>query len=101
MKRLSNRQEQILSLIWNQGPLTVQQIKGQLPDILHFNTISTVLRELERAGFIKHIDKSKPFQYYSVISKTDYIVSVIETFTERFFAGNKSEMIRTLTANHT
>lgn len=39
MKRLSNRQEQILSLIWNQGPLTVQQ-KGLNDSVIMAPTVN-------------------------------------------------------------
>ena len=45
MKRLSNRQEEVMSIIWEHGPMTVNKIIPLINNNLHYNTISTVVRE--------------------------------------------------------
>lgn len=72
MKRLSNRQEQVMALIWGHGPMTVKSLIPLIDVHLHFNTISTVVRELERIGFLTHDNEFRPFLYYPKITKEDY-----------------------------
>ena len=76
MKLLSNRQEQIMSLLWEYGALTVTQVQSKLKDKLHYNTISTIIRGLETTGFINHKNEYKPYSYYVEITKEQYINSI-------------------------
>ena len=52
MKRLSNRHEEVMSIICEHGPMTVNKIIPLIDNKLHYNTISTVIRELERFGYL-------------------------------------------------
>lgn len=92
MKRLSNRQEQVMALIWEHGPLTVSRLIPLIDGHLHFNTISTVVRELDRIGFLSHDNESRPFMYYPNITKEDYIKELIDSISYRFFNGDKEKL---------
>lgn len=51
MKKLSEREEEIMSVLWNNGPLFVREIVEKLPEPRpHFNTIATFLKGLESKG---------------------------------------------------
>ena len=97
MKRLSNRQEQVMALIWEFGPMSVSRLITLIGEHLHFNTISTVVRELDRIGFLSHDNEFRPFLYYPKVSKEDYIKTLIESISERFFGGDKEEFIKHIT----
>lgn len=96
MKRLSNRQEQIMALIWEHGPLTVRRLIPLIDEHLHFNTISTVVRELDRIGFLNHDCEFRPFVYYAQISKDEYISELVESITDRFFDSDKKKLAETI-----
>lgn len=89
MKRLSNRQEEVMSIIWEHGPLTVNKIIPLIDNNLHYNTISTVVRELERIGYLSHKDEFRPYLYYSVKSKEDYLKELFDSILKRFFNKDK------------
>ncbi len=38
MKRLSNRQEQVMAMIWEHGPMTVSRLIPLINEHLHFIT---------------------------------------------------------------
>ena len=78
MKRLSNRQEQVMAIIWENGPMTVNQIHVKIRENLHYNTVSTVVRELERLGYVANVHEYKPYLYASKIEKFDYLLCVIQ-----------------------
>lgn len=94
MKRLSNRQEQVMALIWEHGPLTVSRLILLIGEHLHFNTISTVVRELDRIGFLGHDNESRPFLYYPNITKDGYIKELIDSISYRFFNGDKEKLAK-------
>lgn len=92
MKRLSNRQEQVMALIWEHGPMTVSRLIPLIDGHLHFNTISTVVRELDRTGFLCHDSEFRPFMYYAKISKDEYITELIDSISDRFFDSDKKKL---------
>ncbi len=69
MKRLSNRQEQIMACLWEKGPLTITQIQSLLKVNLHQNTVSTFVRGLEKMGVINHSGGFKPYVYFAILKK--------------------------------
>ncbi len=91
MKRLSNRQEQVMALIWEHGLMTVSRLIPLIDGHLHFNTISTVVRELDRIGFLGHDNGFRPFLYYPKVMKDDYIKELVDSISNRFFNGDKSK----------
>lgn len=91
MKRLSNRQEQVMALIWEHGPMTVSGLIPLIDEHLHFNTISTVVRELERMGYISHNGGVRPYQYYSKTNREEYICKLIDSIANRFFLMETNE----------
>lgn len=85
MRRLSHRQEQIMAVLWASGPLTVQEIQKKMEDNLHYNTVSTVVRELEKNAFVTHVDRFKPYRYTPCIPKEEYLHKIIAELIELFF----------------
>ncbi len=54
MKKLSEREEEIMSILWNKGPLFVREIVESMPEPRpHFNTVATFLKGLETKGWVK------------------------------------------------
>ncbi|MBO4995009.1 MAG: BlaI/MecI/CopY family transcriptional regulator [Muribaculaceae bacterium] len=96
MKRLSNRQEQVMAIIWEHGPMTVSRLIPLIDDHLHFNTISTVVRELDRIGFLSHNSEFRPFLYYPKITKNEYISELIISISTRFFDCDKMQFAKAI-----
>lgn len=94
MKRLSHRQEQIMAILWATEPLTVQEIQEKMDVYLHYNTISTVVRELEKISFVKHIDRFKPYRYVPCISKRKYLKELIIGIVGIFFNNSITDFLQ-------
>ncbi len=65
--------------------MTVNQIKFRIGENLHVNTVSTVVRELERLGYISNIHEFRPFLYDAKIHKNDYLIWLLESLKKTFF----------------
>ena len=60
MKRLTSKEEEILSYFWAKGPLFVRELLDlQEEPKPHYNTLSTIVRTLEEKGYIRK-DPTKP-----------------------------------------
>lgn len=90
MKRLSYRQEQIMAIIWENGPMTVNQINVKIGENLHSNTVSTVVRELERLGYLANVHEYRPYLYASKIKKSDYLLYIFESLKKIFFKDDSN-----------
>lgn len=77
-----------MALIWEHGPMTVSSLIPLIDEHLHFNTISTVVRELDRIGFLCHDNEFRPFLYYPNVKKDDYIKELVDSISDRFFNGD-------------
>ena len=55
MKNLSPKEEIIMNLLWDNGPMFVKEMLQHYDDPKpHFNTVSTFVRILEDEGYIGH-----------------------------------------------
>ncbi len=70
--KLTNREEQIMDFLWEKGASFVKDIIGVFGDPKpHYNTVSTIVRNLEQKGFIKHEDFGTTYRYSAAVSKED------------------------------
>ena len=83
MKRLSNRQKKVMAIIGANGPMTVSRLIPLIHKDLYFNTISTVVRDLNRIGFLYHNNEFRLFMYYTKILKDEYINPVTSKCTQK------------------
>jgi len=89
MKHLTNREEEIMELIWEKGSLFVKEIIDQLAEPKpHYNTISTIVRGLEEKGFVGHEQFGNTYRYLSIISREEFSRNTIKNMVSKYF--NKS-----------
>ena len=52
------------------------------------STVSTLLRTLERKGFVTHKAYSKTFEYYPLIVRRNYLQAYFKDFLNKYFDGS-------------
>lgn len=94
MKELTKAEEQIMQELWTLEKAFVKDIVDRLPDPKPaYNTVSTIVRILEKKGFVDHYAYGKTYQYYPVISKMDYTKSYFRNFLSGYFSNSFQEMV--------
>lgn len=89
MKYLTKREEELMELFWEKGPLFVKEIVDLLPKPKpHHNTISTIARILEEKGFIGHEQFGNTYRYFALISKEEFSRDTMKDVVSKYF--NKS-----------
>ena len=61
MEKLTNKEEEIMRVLWHLKKAFVKDVVAELPNPKpHYNTISTTIRNMEEKGFVHHEAFGKP-----------------------------------------
>ncbi len=94
MKELTKAEEQIMQELWILEKAFVKEIVDKLPEPKPaYNTVSTIIRILEKKGFVDHYAYGKTHQYFPLVSKTDYTKSYFRNFLNGYFSNSFQEMV--------
>lgn len=94
MKELTKAEEQIMHVLWELGKAFVKDIILHLPDPKPaYNTVSTIVRILEKKGFVDHKAFGKTHEYYPVVTKEKYTKLFIRNFVRKYFQDSYPEMV--------
>lgn len=94
MEKLTNKEEEIMRVLWKLRKAFVKDILAELPDEeLHYNTVSTIVRNLEEKKYVSHNAFGKTHQYYPVVSKQDYRKQFMNMATNRFFDSSYKNVV--------
>jgi predicted transcriptional regulator len=94
MKWLTKAEEQIMQLIWEQEKCLVRDIIAALgdPDMPH-STVSSVVRILEKKGFVGHKAYGKTHEYFPLVSKEAFARKSLKTWVDRYFNGSPRQLV--------
>lgn len=94
MEKLTNKEEEIMRILWKLEKAFVKEILAELPDeSLHYNTASTMVRNLEDKGYVAHTAFGKTHQYYPVVSKESYRKQFMSQASKKFFDNSYKNMV--------
>jgi len=84
--QLTKAEEQIMQILWDMEEGLVKDIRNRFEDPRPArNTVSTVVRVLEKKGFVSHKAYSNVHIYYPVVSKKDYSKSQLFGLMKNYF----------------
>lgn len=93
MKTLTKAEEQIMHVIWEFERVLVRDILERFPDPKPaYNTVSTVVRVLEKKGFVNHKSYGTTYEYYPLISKEEYTRVHFREFLSKYFNNSFPQM---------
>lgn len=94
MQSLTKAEEQVMQIIWQKDRCLVRDIIEALgdPDIPH-STVSSVVRILEKKGFVAHKAYGKTHEYFPVIKKEEYTKTGLKDWIGNYFDGSPSQLV--------
>lgn len=99
MKKLTNKEKEIMDLFWQRGPMFVKELLELYDEPKpHFNTLSTMVRILEKEGFLDHKQFGNTYQYYPLITEGEYgrksIAGVIKNYFNDSYLSAVSAFVK-------
>ena len=58
-----------------------------------YNTVSTIVRILEKKGFVSHKAYGKTHEYFPLVAKEDYARRYMDGVLKNFFGGSLSRLV--------
>ncbi len=91
---LTKAEEEVMHIIWQLGRCMVRDVIDQLgdPDMPH-STVSSVVRILEKKGFVGHKAYGKTHEYFPVITKEAYAQHGVKSLVEKYFSGSPQKLV--------
>ena len=91
VKRLTKAEEEVMIGLWDIKEGTVRDILGELKQSdTPYTTVSTVIRVLEKKGFIGHRAVGTTYLYHPLISKKEYLKGFLSGVAANYFNGSVS-----------
>jgi len=93
-KKLTEKEREIMTMLWTDGPLYVREMLERYPDPRpHFNTVSTTVRILEDKGFVAHEVVGGSHRYYAVADIADFRERSLAEVGEKLFQQQLCERL--------
>lgn len=87
---LSPAETEILRLVWECEPATVQEICDALDETrsITYATAQTLLRRLESKGYLRHESQGKAYRFSAAVKQEEVIKRTVGDFVSRLFGGD-------------
>jgi predicted transcriptional regulator len=84
-----------MDVLWQKGQATVQDVLGALPDRppLAYNSVLTIIRILERKGYVRHMKQGRAHVYEPVVERQEATRSEVRRLVRRFFQNSHELLV--------
>jgi BlaI family transcriptional regulator, penicillinase repressor len=91
---LTEAELRIMNVLWQKGSATVHEVLESLPPkpTLAYNSVLTIVRILEKKGYVKHVKDRRAHVYTPEIAREDATRSEVRRLVSRFF-GDSHELL--------
>ncbi len=94
MKELTKAEEEIMQVLWRLNSAFVKDIITEFPEPKPaYNTVSTIVRILQKKGFVGHEAHGQSHKYHPLVTKEDYTKSFMKGFVKKYFSGSYQQMV--------
>ncbi|MCD9573836.1 BlaI/MecI/CopY family transcriptional regulator [Flavobacterium soyae] len=94
MQKLTNKEEEIMHILWKLKKAFVKEIQAEITeDQPHYNTLSTIVRNLEEKGFVAHNAFGNTYQYYPAVTLEAYSKKYMNTAIDNYFNSSYKNMV--------
>ncbi|MGE0079505.1 MAG: BlaI/MecI/CopY family transcriptional regulator [Bacteroidales bacterium] len=100
MKEITKAQEEILKTLWEIKNGAASDVLDALPNPKPaYNTVATVIKVLEKKGYVNHKTYGKTNVYYALISKQEYAQYQLKQTVKGLFNGSLNQMVSSFVKN--
>jgi predicted transcriptional regulator len=94
MQKLTNKEEEIMQILWKLKKAFVKEIMQEISDDQpHYNTLSTIVRNLEEKEYVAHNAFGNTHQYYPIVTIEVYRKRFMSTAIDTYFNSSYKSMV--------
>src|SRR6266571_8706433 len=97
-QQLTPLELEIMKVLWDTGPATVQAVQGRLPGQprLAYTTVQTMLNILYRKEKVDRTLKQRAYEYRATLSRNKAARQTIRDVVNRLFGGSAESLVMSL-----
>ncbi|MFW5951250.1 MAG: BlaI/MecI/CopY family transcriptional regulator [Gemmatimonadota bacterium] len=96
MPRFTDRELDVMAVLWERGDATVAEVQDRLSDELAYTTVLTVLRTLEEKGHVGHREEGRAYRYHPLVAREEAGATVLRRLLDRVFGGSAELLLTQL-----
>lgn len=94
MRELTKAEEQVMQVVWNVGQGFANEIMAAYPEPKPaYNTVLTIIKILEKKGFVKHETFCRAHRYSPAVSREEYSHRYLGSVVERYFNNSYLDLV--------
>lgn len=94
MKELTKAEEEVMQILWKLKKAFVKEILEEFEEPKPaYNTVSTIIRILEKKEFVSYTAFGKTHQYFPLINREDYKTKISKSLLSNYFEGSLENMV--------
>jgi BlaI family transcriptional regulator, penicillinase repressor len=94
MEELTKSQEEILKVLWEIKEGVVADVVNKIPNPKPaYNTVSTVIKVLEKKGYVSHKVYGKTYVYYPIVGQNDYAKFFLKDSLKGIFNNSLNQAV--------
>jgi len=94
MQKLTNKEEEIMQILWKLKKAFVKEVLAEITEEQpHYNTLSTIIRNLEEKGFVSHNAFGNTHQYFPIVKMEEYRKRFMNTAIDTYFDSSYKNMV--------
>ena len=92
---LTEAELRIMNVLWERRSATDHEVLEALPakPALAYNSVLTIIRILEKKGYVKHIKDKRAHVYIPLIDRTDATRFEVRHLVSRFFGNSHEQLV--------
>ena len=97
--QLTDREADVMQVLWDRGPSIVAEVRAGLKDDLAYTTVLTVLRTLEAKGYVGHEEEGRGHRYFAAVKQQAAQESALRHITAKLFKGSEELLLTRLVSD--
>jgi BlaI family penicillinase repressor len=94
--QLTNRELDVMAIVWRQGSATVSEVQEELGDKLAYTSVMTILKTLENKGHVLHQAEGRAYRYYPQVDPAAASARTINRLVEKVYQGSRAMLVAEL-----
>ena len=90
---LTERESEIMEILWDLGSATSQQVRQGLKGQPHDSSVRTILRVLQKKSLVKADRKKRPTLYRAAIPRVKAQKKAVKSLINRLFSGSAESLV--------
>jgi len=93
---LTRLELEIMTVLWDAGPATVQAVQVRLKRSLAYTTVQTMLNVLHRKGKVRRTLRERAYSYRPAVSRRQATSRTLGDLIDRLFGGSAESLVMSL-----